>query len=134
MPATYNHGLAKGRNAGGAIAKNRFVVQDTTADDGETVIQASSATDTVPPIGVSIFGVSTAEIAQGKGVSVVMDGIAVVTAGSALTVGMIVTTDADGKAVEATTGDWICGYVNEPADAEDDVCSVFLSDPGSQAA
>jgi len=135
MPTTFNHGLAKGRNASGPITKKRFVVRDGAASDGETVKQATGAAVSGEPLaGVSIFSVSNADIAHGKGVSVVMSGRAVVAAGSALDVGDVVTSDADGKAVVATSGDWIGGVVDEPAAAEDDDCTVMLACDGSAAA
>lgn len=132
MPATFNHGLAKGRNAGGAITKKRFVVLDTTAADGETVIQATDADTVATPLyGVSIFSVSVAEIEKGKGCSVVMEGRAIVTAATALAIGAVVTTDANGKAVVATTGDWIGGVVDEPAPGADDDCTIVVACNGS---
>jgi hypothetical protein len=133
MPATFNHGLVKGRNASGPITKKRFVVRDTAATDGETVKQASSPTGDALA-GISIFSVSTSEINHGKGCSVVMSGRAVVTAGEALDEGDVVTTDADGKAVVAASGDWIGGVVDEPAAAADDDCSIVIACNGSQAA
>jgi len=133
MPATFNHGLVKGRNASGPITKKRFVVRDTTATDGETVMQASSATgDSLA--GVSIFSVSLAEINHGKGCSVVMSGRAVVTAGETLAVGDVVTSDANGKAVVATSGDWVGGVVDEPAANADNDCSIVIACDGSKAA
>jgi len=133
MPATFNHGLVKGRNASGPITKKRFVVRDTTATDGETVNQASSATgDSLA--GVSIFSVSLAEISHGKGCSVVMSGRAVVTASEALASGDVVTSDADGKAAIAATGDWIGGVVDEPAAGAGDDCSIVIACDGSKAA
>lgn len=133
MPATFNHGLAKGRNAGGAITKKCFVKADTSAADDETVVMAGAGgSDAIPPNGVSIFSVSTAEIAQGKGVSVVMDGRVVVTAGAILAEGVSVTSDANGNAVVATDGDWFCGVVDEPAAAIGDDCTVVLADFGNK--
>jgi hypothetical protein len=129
---TFNDGLTKGRNASSAISKGRFVVIDTTAADGESVLQASSPTGPTPPIGVSKFSVSTTEIGKGKGCSVVMDGIALVEAGSALTEGQVVTVDSSGRAVVAVAGNWVCGYVNEPAAGAGSMCSVFLTDPGTK--
>lgn len=133
MPATFNHGLAKGRNAGGPITKKRFVVRDTTADDGETVIQATDPQGDALA-GVSIFSVSSSEIAHGKGCSVVMSGRAVVTASETLAVGDVVTTDANGKAALAVAGDWVGGVVDEPAANADDDCSIVLACDGSKAA
>lgn len=133
-PTTFNHGLAKGRNAAAAITKKRFVVIDTTAADGETVKQAASATTAGEPLyGVSIFSVSSAEILKGKGASVVLEGRAIVTAAAALVVGARVTSDANGKAVAATTGDWLGGIVDEPAVNADDDCTVRLVCDGTKA-
>lgn len=135
MPATFNHGLVKGRNASGPITKKRFVVRDTAATDGETVKQAAGgAVATEPLAGISIFSVSSSEIAHGKGCSVVMSGRAIVTAAEALPVGTIVTADADGKAVTATTGDWIGGVVDEPAAGAGNDCSIVIDCDGSVAA
>lgn len=135
MPTTYNHGLSKGKNAGAAITKKRFVFIDTSADDGETVIQADDADSATEPLyGVSVFSVSEAEIAQGKGVTVVLSGRAIVEAGVALPVGSVVTADSDGKAVVATTGDWIGGVVDEPAVNVGDDCSIVIACNGSMAA
>lgn len=131
MPATFNDGLVKGRNAGGPITKKRFVTDDTSASDGETVIQAGANDDT-PPKGVSKFSVSTAEIAQGKGCSVVVDGRAIVTVGAAdLAQGDPVTSDVDGKAVVATDGDWFCGSVDEAGTAGND-CTIIQASPGNK--
>jgi hypothetical protein len=134
MPATFNHGLVKGRNASGPITKKRFVVRDEAVTDGETVKQAASATTAAEPLaGVSIFSVSSAEIAHGKGCSVVMTGRAVVTAAAALAVGARVTSDANGKAVAANTGDWLGGIVDEPASGADTDCSIVIVCDGTKA-
>ena len=134
MPATFNHEMAKGRNASGPITKKRFVVQDEAAADGETVKQAVDGNAAAEPLyGVSIFSVSAAEISQGKGCSVVTEGRAIVTAAGALAVGVVVTSDANGKAVAAGAGDWIGGVVDEPAAGADDDCTVTLACNGSKA-
>ena len=133
MPATFNHGLVKGRNASGPITKKRFVVRDTAATDGETVKQASSATGDALA-GISIFSVSLAEINHGKGCSVVMSGRAIVTAAAALAVGDVVTSDANGMAAVAVAGDWVGGVVDEPAAGAGDDCSIVIACDGSKAA
>jgi|SRR5882724_2317686 len=135
MPATFNHGLVKGRNASGPITKKRFVVRDTAAADGETVKQAASATTAAEPLmGVSIFSVSSAEIRHGKGCSVVLSGRAVVTAAAALAVGTPVTSDANGKAVAAAAGNWLGGVVDEASSGVDTDCSIVIVCDGSKAA
>lgn len=135
MPATFNDGLVKGKNTSTPLTKKRFVVMDRAATDGETVKAATAGnTATEPLFGVSKFSVSAAEIAQGKGASVIMDGIAIVTAGEALQVGDVVTSDSEGRAVKVASGDWIGGVVNEPAAALGDDCSIDINCDGNTAA
>lgn len=131
MAVTQNIDAAKGKNAGGAIGKGRFVKLDTTAADRETVIQCS--VDGESCFGVSMFSVSLAEIAQGKGCSVVTDGRAIVQAAAAIDVGVQVTTDVDGKAKAAAAGDQILGITDEPSLGADDYCSVYLDNMGLKA-
>lgn len=131
MPVTQNISAAKGKNAGGAITKCRFVKLDTTAADRETVVQCS--VDGESCFGVSMFGVSLAEIAQGKGCSVATGGRVIVQAAAALEVGTQVTTDVDGKAKAAAAGDQILGIVDEPSTEADDFCSVVLDNMGLKA-
>lgn len=135
MPATFNHGLVKGRNASGPITKKRFVVRDTAVADGETVKQAAGAAVAGESLaGISIFSVSLSDIAHGKGCSVVMSGRAVVTAAAALAVGTPVTSDANGKAVAAAAGNWLGGVVDEPSTGADTDCSIVIACDGSKAA
>lgn len=135
MPATFNDGLAKGRNASGAITKKRFVVRDGAATDGETVKQAAgSAVVGEPLAGVAKFSVSLAEIDKGKGCSVIMSGRAIVTASVQLDVGDVVTSDANGEAKVAAAGDWIGGVVDEPAANVGDDCTIVITCDGSKAA
>ena len=135
MPATFNDGLVKGRNTAFALTKKRFVVLDTAATDGESVAPATAGNTAGKPLyGVSKFSVSLAEIAHGKGASVVLDGRAVVTAGTALAVGTVVTSDNVGRAVAAVAGDWIGGVVDEPASGADTDCSIDVACDGSKYA
>lgn len=133
MPATFNDGLVKGRNAGGPITGKTFVKPDTTASDGETVVQSGAGgSDATPANGVSKFAVSSADIVRGKGVSVIMDGRAVLLVGVAdLAVGVPVTSDANGKAVAATDGDWLYGTVDEPGIAGGE-CAVNVDFDGNK--
>lgn len=128
MPATQNFTMGKGKNAGGAITKKRFVKLDTTAADGETVIQCSVAGEAA--YGVSLFSVSVAEIAKDKGASVLTDGRAIVEASEAIAVGDPVATTNDGRAKIATTGNHVLGMCDEPAGASGNECSVDLSKAG----
>jgi len=134
MPGTANDGLVKGRNASGPITKKRFVVRDTAAADGETVKQAAGAAVAGEPLmGVSKFSVSLAEIAHGKGCTVVLSGRAVVTAAAALAVGALVTSDANGKAAAAAGGNWVGGIVDEASSGADTDCVIVLTCDGTKA-
>lgn len=109
--ATMNPGMAKGRDAGGAINKYRFVkLVDTDPGDPITVVQCDTLGEKA--YGVSMFSVSTAEIDKGKGVSVINDGRMIVEAGAALAVSDLVMTDGSGRAVVATSGHYILGEVD----------------------
>ena len=125
MPASSNFLLAKGKNASAAITKKRFVKLDGAAADGETVKQCDTAGERA--FGVSQFSISAAEIAKGKGASVLTEGRAIVEAGAAITLGTEVSTDASGRAIPATTGQYILGVCDEPVTALGNECSVALA-------
>lgn len=128
MPGSQNFVMAKGKNASASITKKRFVKLDTAAADGETVKQCDTLGEQA--YGVALFSVSTAEIAKGKGASVLTDGRALVEASEALAVGVMVTSDANGKAKTAASGHWCHGMVDEPSTADATECSVDLSKGG----
>lgn len=130
MPASQNVVMAKGRNAVLAITKKRFVKEDPAALDGETVKPCDTLGE--KPYGVALFSVSLAEIAKGKGASVLTSGRAIVEAAEALAVGTLVTTDANGMAKTAVAGNWIAGMVDEPASGINQECSVDLSKGGGK--
>lgn len=121
MPATQNFVLGKGYNAGAAITKKRFV--KFSAD--QTVVQCTVAGELA--IGVSFFDVSAAEITKGKGASVLTEGRAIVEAGAAVAIGAKVTTDNQGRAITAATGNQVLGVCDEPAGGAGSECSVHLS-------
>jgi len=124
MPASGNYVLNKGKAAGGAIAKKRFVKLDTS--EPETVVQCDSAGENA--YGVSMFTVTTDEIDLGKGCTVQVEGRAVVESGTTgLEVGQFVTTDNQGRAVVAGTGSTILGVCDQRAADVGDECSVVLS-------
>lgn len=125
MPASSNFLMAKGKNASAAITKKRFVKLDGTDTTGETVKQCDTAGERA--FGVAFIGATTTEIAKGKGVPVLTEGRAIVEAGAALTVGQEVMTDTSGRAVLATTGNYILGVVDEPASGVGAECSVALA-------
>jgi hypothetical protein len=120
MPASQNFVLGKGYDAGAAITKKRFV--KFSAD--QTVIQCSVAGEIAH--GVSLFDVSAAEITKGKGASVLTEGRAIVEAATAITIGAKVTTDNQGRAAVAATGNNVLGICDEPASGTGAECSVHL--------
>lgn len=90
-----NPGLTKNYNAGGTIEKRRIV--KFGADD-KTVVKGAAATDL-------LIGVSTdIDVVTGEPTDVIMEGIALVQAGGAVTRGNEVTSDANGKGVAAAPG------------------------------
>jgi hypothetical protein len=103
VPATQNVVLSKGYDAGAAITKKRFV----KLTGAQQVSQCSVAGENA--IGVAMFSVSTAEIAKGKGASVLEAGRAIVEAGAAVAVGAKVTTDNQGRAVTAVATNHVLG-------------------------
>lgn len=125
MPASQNVVLAKGKNASAAITKKRFVKFDTSASDHETVKQCDTAGEAAH--GVAMFGVSTAEIAKGKGVPVQMLGIAIVEASAAIAEGQQVSTTNAGKAKVAASTENVLGVCTEPSTQDTDECSVLLN-------
>lgn len=124
MPASQNFVLAKGYDAGGAIIKKRFV--KFSAD--QTVVQCSVAGEMAA--GVSMFDVTAAEITKGKGASVMVDGRAIVEAATAIAIGAKVTTDNQGRAAVAATGNNVLGICDEPASGTGTECSVHLGAGG----
>jgi hypothetical protein len=92
--------------AGGTIAPYRFVAISTSADD--TGVQASGRTDAV--VGVSdastnAFSSSTVHAASGDPITLQAgsNGTILVEAGAAITVGDMLESDANGKAISKTT-------------------------------
>jgi hypothetical protein len=129
MPASQNYGLGKGRNAAAAITKKRFV--KAVAGTPETVTPVTTLGEMAA--GVSLFSVSAAEILKGKGVSVLVEGRAIVEASAAINEGQPVSTAADGRAKVAATGEFILGYCDEAASGATAECSVVLSLSGAKA-
>lgn len=129
MPATQNIELAKGYDTASSLTKNRFVKQVAAAAT-LTVTQCDTAGEIA--IGVTVFNVSDAEIIRGKGASVIEDGIAILEAGAAVVEGAAIMTDNVGRAVTATSGNFILGYCREPASGVGNQCSVRLSFAGAK--
>lgn len=116
--------LIKAFTAGGAINPYRIV----RFSAAETVVQAAAATE-------SMFGVNTdLAIVSGERVEVLMQGIAWVEAGAAITQGALVTADSVGRGVTAAPAVGVnnrhIGIALEAAVAAGDQIRVLLS-PGS---
>lgn len=127
-----NIGEAIGKVAGGAITKHRFVKLSTADANGETVVQGSVSGESC--YGVSLFSVSTAEIALGKGCSVILGGRMILEGAEAIVAGNFVSSDAQGRAQVANSGDFILGICDEPCAGAGDECSVHLNMAGATAA
>lgn len=91
-----------GLKAGANLSTNRFrfVKPDATADQ---VIAIAAATD--QPIGVQLDKPDTA----GKLIDVESQGIAMVEAGAAIAYGVLVQSDAVGRAITAASTGYVCG-------------------------
>lgn len=116
--------LFKAFTAGGAIAPYRLVKFSAA----ETVVQSAAAAD-------AHVGVNTdLAVASGERVEVMTHGIAYVEAGAAITIGTLLTADAQGRAVTAApaagANNRIIGIAMEAASAAGDIIRVLLS-PGS---
>lgn len=119
--------LSRGFDAAAAVTKFR-AVKLTTAEN--TVTPVTAKTDVT--VGISEFDCSAADILKGKGVNVVMAGIAQMEASVAITVGQIVAAETDGRAKVVATTDRIVGLcVGNPAGGAGERISVLLSLPGT---
>lgn len=127
--ASQNIVMSKGADADGAVNAHRFV----KLSGNQLVTECDTLGEMA--FGVSMFSTSTLEIDKGKGVSVITEGRAVVTAGdTSPVVGSPATTDAEGKAVLATSGKYILGFFDEVPEGVDDgfQVSVALSLSGAK--
>lgn len=116
--------LFKAFTAGGAIAPYRLVKFSAA----ETVVQSAAAAD-------AHVGVNTdLTVALGERVEVMTHGIAYVEAGAAITIGTLITADAQGRGVTAApaagANNRVIGIAMEAASAAGDIIRVLLS-PGS---
>lgn len=97
--ATGNFVLDKGYNAGGAIEKFHAVKYSQT--EPETVLPVTAADDNIA--GIAQFGVTSDEIALGKGASVRLQGISEVVAAGAIDVGDQCQLESDGRVSAAAS-------------------------------
>ncbi len=124
MAAGGNFVLDKGYDAAAAITKFRFVKFSAN----QTVTPVTAISDV--PAGVAQFGVTSAEIIQGKGASVRLIGISEVEASAAIAVGQRVEMLADGRVrpVTGASGARECGLcVGAPATNAGDRVSVLVT-------
>lgn len=113
--------------AGAAITEPAFFI--AKFDSNGAVVKAGAGEC---PLGV--FTPNNAEtIAIGDGVDIQVKDIGYVKAGAAVTKGAAVMSDANGKAVTATTGKFILGFALSAASAADDVILVQITKSGYQA-
>jgi hypothetical protein len=124
--ATGNFVLDKGYRAAGALTKFRAVKFSAA----ETVTPVTAITDTIA--GVVQFGVSSTELARGKGALVRTMGQTEFEAASAIAVGVPVCINASGQATAAAIGARVVGVcVGHPATNAGDRCTVRLAVAGA---
>lgn len=123
MPAYGNSiGLDKGYDAESAISKY-FAVKPGTTAEGVTAVTAN----TDRAIGVSLFGVTSAEILRGKGASIREAGIVEWQCSAAIAKGAAVTISANGRCVTAATGNRVYGYARQASLNADEVIAVEVN-------
>jgi hypothetical protein len=108
MTAYGNYGRAKGYDADSQILKFRAVTFGTSAESVTPVVSAGGT-----GIGISQFDCLTAEILQGKGVTVLEEGITEWVCGDDVDRGAQVTCDNQGRCVEAAGADFIWGVARQ---------------------
>jgi len=89
----------------GGVRPNRIV---KLASAG-TVVEAAAGGDPLLGVALDYQKADRSAIAQGERVDVAEDGVVEVEAGAALSVNAEITSDADGRAAAATTGDIVLG-------------------------
>jgi hypothetical protein len=108
MPAYGNYGMAKGYDADSQILKFRAVTFGAAAESVAPVTVAGST-----GVGISQFDCLTAEIAKGKGVTVMEEGITEWELGDTVTRGDRVTVDNTGRCVRAAGFDYLWGVARQ---------------------
>lgn len=114
-----NPALIKTFTAGAAVDPARIV----TLSAANTVTAANSAT--AASIGISD---EIPQVATGRNVDVILSGVAWVTAGAAVALGAMLTSDATGRAVtSASAGNRIIGLALDAASAAGDRIRCYIS-------
>lgn len=108
MVAYGNYGMAKGYDADSQILKFRAVAFGAAAESVAPITVAGST-----GVGVSQFDCLTAEILQGKGVTVMEEGITEWELGGTVTRGDRVTVDNTGRCVAAAGFDYLWGVARQ---------------------
>ena len=121
--ATGNFVLDKGYDAAAALTKFRAVKFSAE----ETVTPVTAKTDVVA--GVAQFGVTTGEIAKGKGASIRVMGATEFEVNGTATVGALAGLNADGTVHDAAAGDRVIGMFRQGA-STGGRASVQLNLPG----
>lgn len=84
-------------------------------------------------LGERAVGVKQNTPKSGEAMTIMADGVSMIEAGAALaTIGTLVTTDANGRAVAATTGNYILGETQEVASGAGIVIAVKLTPNGAK--
>lgn len=122
MPPFGQAGLDKGYDAETAISIRRAVKKGATAE-GVTAITGAGD----KACGVSLFGVTLAEVARGKGASVRRTGIAEWEAGAAVAKDVAVSIDATGRCILAVSGARVYGTTEQAAAAAGEVIAVAVN-------
>lgn len=119
--------LTRGFKTGGAVTKSRFVKTSAL----ETVVAVAASTDKA--MGVAQDTVTSGDSTRGKGVDVIMMGIAVCEAGASLSLDDEVMCDTSGRVITAaTTGNRIVGRAMKAATQAGDQVPVWLTLPGGR--
>lgn len=110
-----------GRAAADLTNQQYHLVRLAAAD--RTVNVASLDTDS------GLWGVLLNKPRAGEAASVLLLGLGKVTAGAALTANALITTNGSGRAVAATSGDYVIGRALEAAAAAGDVITAEIVRP-----
>lgn len=114
MVAFGNYGRAKGFDADTVIVKFRAVAWGAEAESVRAITTAGE-----PGVGISQFDVTTAELAKGKGASVLEEGISEWECGGTVNRGAQVTVDNVGRCVQAAGADFIWGTARQDGSSGD---------------
>lgn len=130
MAAGGNFVLDKGYRASVALTKYYAVKMD--ASNAESVTPVTADTDVVA--GFAQFGVTTAELNDGKGGSIRVDGITVAVATGAIALGALVTVAPDGRVTSVVSNKRIVGTcVGSPSTNAGDRISLLFKSAGHLA-